>query len=141
MIARCKSGSLASAVLEFEVAGGARVRIATECAHSFAARLRGLVALPTPPGGAGLWIEPCRAVHTFGVRGALDLVFVSPCMVVQRIDRSVPPRRLRIGPRCRAVLELSAGEAARLGLREGTRLVWGCASEAARPAFLRGAFR
>jgi len=63
-------------------------------------------------------------VHTFGVRGLLDLVFVSTCMVVLRIDAAVPSRRVRAAAGARAVLELRAGEAERLGLRAGTRLAW-----------------
>lgn len=131
----------ACAALQFEAAGGAHVSVAIERAGTFAARLRGLVARPVPPRGEGLWIEPCRAVHTFGVRGALDLVFVSPCMVVQRIDRGVPPRRVRVGRGSRAVLELSAGEARRLGLREGTKLAWRDACMVAPPTSPRGVLR
>jgi len=122
--ARTSRRTQAGGVLEFVSAGGARARIATECARGFLARLRGLIARPLPPSGKGLWIEPCASVHTFGVRGALDLVYVSSCMVVQGIDRAVPPRSLRLGLRCRSVLELRAGEAARLGLRVGMRLDW-----------------
>ena len=99
-------------------------------ARSFVARLRGLIGSPAPGPGEGLWIEPCAAVHTFGVREALDLVFVSACMVVQRVEMAVPPRRVRIGPGARAVLELRAGEARRIGLSGGLRLEWEHASRA-----------
>ena len=99
-------------------------------ARGFGARLRGLIGRPAPKPGEGLWIEPCAAVHTFGVREALDLVFVSACMVVQRVEAAVPPRRVRIGPGARAVLELRAGEARRIGLRVGLRLEWERASRA-----------
>ncbi len=92
-------------------------------ARGFLGRLRGLIGHPLPAPGHGLWIEPCAAVHTFGMHGALDLVFVSSLMVVQRIDANVLPGHLRFAPRCRAVLELRGGEAARLGLRAGARLV------------------
>lgn len=110
--------------LEFAGRDGARDRIRASRAAGFVARLRGLVARPLPGPGTALWIEPCAAVHTFGVRGPLDLVFVSSCMVVQRIDAAVPVRRVRIAGGARAVLELRAGESARLGLRVGVRLAW-----------------
>lgn len=110
--------------LRFVGADGGCGRIRVTSARSFVARLRGLIGRPAPQPGEGLWIEPCAAVHTFGVRGALDLVFVSACMVVQRVEAAVPPRRVRIAPGARAVLELRAGEARRIGLRIGTRLEW-----------------
>lgn len=85
-------------------------------------RLVGLVAQPLPAPGSGLWLEPCRAVHTFGVRGPLDLVFVSGTGVVLRVCDDVPPGSMRGVLRARAVLELRGGEAHRLGLRPGMRL-------------------
>lgn len=116
--------------LHFARADGqpARIRVARAC--SFVARLRGLIGRAAPSAGQGLWIEPCSAVHTFGVPDSLDLVFVSACMVVQRIEAAVPPRRIRIGPGSRRVLELRAGEAARIGLRAGMRLEWAGAKRA-----------
>lgn len=111
-------------LLEFDGPGGVRGSIRAARAGRFADRLRGLVARPLPEAGAGLWIEPCAAVHTFGVRGPIDLAFVSADMVVQRVDRAVPPRRVRVARGARAVLELRAGEAARTGLRAGARLAW-----------------
>lgn len=110
--------------LRFAGADGGCGRLRVTSARGFVARLRGLIGRPVPQPGEGLWIEPCAAVHTFGVRAALDLVFVSACMVVQGIDAAVPPRRVRIAPGARAVLELRAGEARRIGLRVGTRLEW-----------------
>jgi len=110
--------------LEFAGCVGARAAIRVWRARGFAGRLRGLIGRPLPGPGSGLWIEPCAAVHTFGVRGPLDLVFVSTCMVVQRIDAEVPAGCVRAASGARAVLELRAGEAARVGLRVGTRLAW-----------------
>lgn len=110
--------------LHFARADGQPVRIRVARACSFVARLRGLIGRAAPSAGQGLWIEPCSAVHTFGVSDSLDLVFVSACMVVQRIEAAVPPRRIRVGPGSRRVLELRSGEAARIGLRTGMRLEW-----------------
>lgn len=116
--------------IEFLAPGGDPRRIHAQQARSFVERLRGLIGQPLPAPGTGLWIEPCAAVHTFGMCGALDLVFVSACMVVQRIDADVSPGRICFGPRSRAVLELRAGEAVRIGLRVGARLGWRCGAGA-----------
>lgn len=117
-------GGASTQELHFAGRDGRRARIRVARACSFLARLRGLIGRTAPAAGQGLWIEPCSAVHTFGVPDSLDVVFVSACMVVQRIEAAVPPRRIRIGPGSRRVLELRAGEAARIGLRTGTRLEW-----------------
>ena len=100
------------------------VRLRVRRAARVVERLIGLIAQPLPVAGAGLWIEPCRAVHTLGVRGPRDLVFVARSGEVLRVCEGVPPRRVRGALRARAVLELRAGEAHRLGLRPGMRLRW-----------------
>lgn len=63
-------------------------------------------------------------MHTFGVRGPLDLVFVARSGAVLRVCENVMPGRMRGALRARAVLELRAGEAGRLCLRPGTCVRW-----------------
>lgn len=81
---------------------GRRVRIAAGAP----ARLLGLALLEFEEVGAGLLIPSCSSVHTFGMRFALDLVFLDrggePCSV----RCGVPPRRLVSDRRASAVLEL-----------------------------------
>jgi uncharacterized protein len=70
------------------------------------ARLLGLSRLPRERAGAGLLIPRCASVHTFGMRFALDLLFLDRAGRVLEVRRAVPPRRLA---RCRgavAVLEV-----------------------------------
>jgi hypothetical protein len=71
-------------------------------------RLLGLAWLRTLAPGAALLFPRCRSVHTFGMRFALDLVWLDAAGAVVRVDRGVPPRRLRWCLRARAVLELGA---------------------------------
>lgn len=77
-------------------------------------RLLGLSHLPFEEAGPGLLIPRCRSVHTFGMRFALDLVFLDrggrPCSV----RRGVPPRRFAWDRRASAVLELTRAERGRL---------------------------
>ncbi len=68
-------------------------------------RLRGLAF--APPSGP-LLIEGCRSVHTFGMRYELDLVWLDGEGAVVRVDRGVPPRRVRTCLRARSVLEVPA---------------------------------
>ena len=88
-------------------------------ATTLRSRLLGLALLGELPPGHALFFARCRSVHTFGMRFALDLVFLDRRGRVLRVERGVRPRRL---VRCRgafAVLEARAGEAERFvaGLR------------------------
>jgi uncharacterized membrane protein (UPF0127 family) len=72
-------------------------------------RLRGLAFRdPSWLGGRGLLIPRTRSVHTFGMRFALDLHWLDEAGAVIRVDRAVPPRRVRGCRRARAVVELAA---------------------------------
>jgi len=74
-------------------------------------RLVGLVGRRDWPAGVALAIPRCRSVHTFGMRFALDLVWLGAGGEVVRVDRAVPPWRVRSCRRARSVLELRAGGA------------------------------
>jgi uncharacterized membrane protein (UPF0127 family) len=52
-------------------------------------------------------------VHTFTMRFPLDLVWLGRDGRVVRVDRDVPPRRLKACLRARAVVETPAGAADR----------------------------
>jgi uncharacterized protein len=80
-------------------------------AESHTARRRGLARLDALPADHALRIPRCPAVHTFGMRFALDLIWLDKAAGVVRIDRDVPPRRMRMCPRARTVVETLAGEA------------------------------
>jgi uncharacterized membrane protein (UPF0127 family) len=69
-------------------------------------RLVGLIGRRTWPAGVALEIPRCRSVHTFGMRFALDLVWLDGARRVVRVDRAVPPWRVRVCWRARSVLEL-----------------------------------
>jgi uncharacterized protein len=60
-------------------------------------RLVGLAGLPALDQGYGLLIPRCRSVHTFGMRFALDVLFVVRCgggFEVVECRSAVPPRRI-----------------------------------------------
>jgi uncharacterized membrane protein (UPF0127 family) len=77
------------------------------------ARLRGLAHLDAPQ-GAALLLERTRSVHTFGMRFALDLVWLDRDGRALRIDCGVKPGRLRACRLAHAVLEVGPGAAAAL---------------------------
>lgn len=103
--------------------GGARLLHSVAVADTFLTRLRGLLFRPMPAAGEGLLLTRCGQIHTFGMRYAIDALFLSKDGDVLHIERRLAPGRA--GPfvaGCRQVLELSAGEAERCGIREGDRL-------------------
>src|SRR3954451_20206790 len=87
---------------------GARVAVAVTCR----ARLLGLAGVRALPARVGLLLPSCRSVHTFGMRFALDLVWLGRDGRPVRVDRGVRPLRARWCRRARSVLEVPAGEGA-----------------------------
>ena len=79
------------------------------CAHGRRSRLLGLIGLRELGTGKGLLLPRCRSVHTFGMRFAIDLVWLGADDRVLRIDHCVAPRRVRSCRRARAVAETAAG--------------------------------
>jgi uncharacterized protein len=71
-------------------------------------RLVGLIGRRSLPGGVALEIPGCRSVHTFGMRFPLDLVWLDASRRVVRVDRDVPPWRVRSCRQARSVLELDS---------------------------------
>jgi uncharacterized protein len=82
-------------------------------ARSRTARLLGLARLRALPSGSALLIPRCRSVHTFGMRFAIDVVFVDDIGRPLRIVRALAPRRLAGWRVASSVLETNAGEADR----------------------------
>jgi len=89
-------------------------------------RLRGLLGRP-PLGADGqeaLLLRPCGAVHTFGMRYPLDIVFLDKRGCVLGVHAALPPGRMRHCRGARQTLELAAGALARLQPQRGERFTW-----------------
>jgi len=69
--------------------------LATEMrvANSHWTRFRGLVGMkPERFGfGQGLWIIPCHGVHTWGMRFAIDVVYLNSNQVVVHLEENIKP--------------------------------------------------
>ena len=94
-------------------------------------RLKGLLGGSPLREGEALVLEPCNMVHTIGMRYSIDIVFADRTGVVRKVCAGVPPFRMRASLRSRYVVEMAAGEAARLGWRVGTPLAFLTSSERA----------
>jgi uncharacterized protein len=95
-----------------------RVRVA----GSSSARRKGLLGLDRFPEDAGLWIAPCEAIHTFGMRVPIDAIFLDRNFQVRKLRAHLRPARISLCLSATSVLELEAGTAARTGTTVGDRL-------------------
>ena len=102
-----------------EIVLGEKVRTA----GTFLSRLVGLLGTPAIAEGEGLWIVPCRSVHTLGMRYPIDVAFLDARGVVVGILEGFPPNRVgRVFPDAGGALELRAGVLAATGTAPGDRL-------------------
>ena len=86
-------------------------------AHTIAdrpsARLAGLAGLRALPPHTALLIPACRSVHTFGMRFALDLIWLAEVGAIVEVMGAVRPGRVVRVPYARAVVEAPHGSGAR----------------------------
>jgi uncharacterized protein len=72
--------------------------------------------------GEGLWIAPCEAVHTFGMKFAIDVVYLSRSKKVLKVRKEMAKRRISLCLRAHSVLELPAGVLDQTGTVPGDQL-------------------
>ncbi len=79
-------------------------------ANTFWARWRGWKALPQNKSFAvAVWLRPCRAVHLWGMRQALDICFLDEGDQPLRFCPAVSPGAARWHGKARSVLEAPPG--------------------------------
>jgi hypothetical protein len=78
-------------------------------ADSAANRNKGLLGRKGLELGEGLWIVPCSAVHTFGMRFTIDLVYVDRDKRVKKVRSGVPPWHMSACVTAHSVVELASG--------------------------------
>ncbi|MBI3683608.1 MAG: DUF192 domain-containing protein [Acidobacteria bacterium] len=72
--------------------------------------------------GQGLWIVPCEAVHTFGMKFDIDVLYLCKSRKVLKIKETMARRRLSACLRAHSVLELPAGTARASSTKVGDQL-------------------
>jgi uncharacterized membrane protein (UPF0127 family) len=87
-----------------------------------AGRLKGLLGRTGLERGEGLLLKPAPAIHTFFMRFPIDALFLDSEMRVVRVVSHMRPWRAAMCRGARSVVELPAGEAARLGVVVGDHL-------------------
>jgi len=88
-------------------------------------RSKGLLGTVKLPRGGGLWIVPCRSIHSIGMRYEFDALFLDrDGKVVGAHPRFRKNRISRIFWRAKGVLELPAGTIDRTATRIGDEIVF-----------------
>lgn len=83
----------------------------------------GLLGRPASRAGPGLWIVPCRGVHTFGMRFSLDIIVLDSQSRVLAVHWRVRPLRILLPRRGdHSVLEIPSGRLATGAICVGVHL-------------------
>ena len=72
--------------------------------------------------GEGLWIAPCEAVHTIGMKFPIDVLFLDKKKKVLKIRHDMKKWRMSASLFAHSVLELPSGSAARTQTSVGDEL-------------------
>ena len=104
-----------------------------EIAATRTTRRRGLLGRDRLEGTSAMLLAPCTAVHTAGMRFAIDVVFVDRQGYAVKVVRNLRPWRIALAARGRAVIEMAAGTLGWGQVLPGDRLYLAPVSAAAEP--------
>lgn len=88
-------------------------------ARTSAERREGLLGRKSLPPGHGFWLNPCEAIHTFGMAFPIDVVFLDRTLRIRSLRSALAPKRVAICLRAESTLELPAGLVQEFGIRIG----------------------
>lgn len=97
-----------------------KVLASVDVADSPRLRARGLLGRDGIDGA--LLLTPAKAVHTLGMRFAIDVAYCDPDLVVLRTCRMAPHRLGRPCWHARSIIEVEAGAFDRWGIAPGVQL-------------------
>jgi len=93
-----------------------------DIADTSAKRRTGLLKHEALLPGEGLWIAPCEAVHTAGMKFPIDVLFLNKKRKILKIRKDMARWRMAACLRAHSVLELPAGTCERTGTAAGDEL-------------------
>jgi len=89
-----------------------------------AERRRGLLGITELDPDEGLWIAPCEAIHTFGMKIPIDILFLDREYRVKKIHREIRPNRIAFCLSAASAVELAAGSVALSGTELNDQLAF-----------------
>jgi uncharacterized membrane protein (UPF0127 family) len=93
-------------------------------ANDSGARRKGLLGVSEMDADSGLWISPCEAVHTFGMKMPIDVVFMDRKNRVRKISHALRPNRIAVSLVSNFVVELQSGRVAATETKVGDQLAF-----------------
>src|SRR5438270_2397128 len=93
-----------------------------EIADTSATRRKGLLGRTGLAPGQGIWIIPCSAVHSLGMKFTIDVVYVNRALKVLKVRPSMAPWQMSMCLFAHSVLELPSGTIDRTQTRTGDQL-------------------
>lgn len=93
-----------------------------EIAATRESRRRGLLGRQGLDEACAMLLAPCTAVHTVGMRFAIDVVFVDRQGYAVKVVRDLQPWRIALAAGARAVVEMPAGSLGWGDVMPGDRL-------------------
>jgi uncharacterized membrane protein (UPF0127 family) len=92
-------------------------------AATFVERAVGLLGRPSLRPDEGIWLDKCSAIHTVGMRSAIDVIFLDGEQKVVRVCPGVGTFRWAVVcPQARSVVELGPGALKLTDILIGDRL-------------------
>lgn len=80
-----------------------------DIADTSAERKQGLLKHTGLGEGEGLWIVPCEGVHSFFMKFAIDVVFITKKRVVTKVRPNMVASRIALSLRAHSTIELPVG--------------------------------
>ena len=108
------------------------VALSVEVAGTRSSRRRGLLGRDRLEEASAMLLAPCAAVHTAGMRFAIDVVFLDRQGFTVKVVRDLRPWRIALASGARAVVEMPAGSLRWGEVLPGDRLYLTSASTALR---------
>lgn len=93
-----------------------------EEARGFFTRLKGLLGRKKIAEGEGMLLSPCSSIHCFGMKFAIDVLFLDSGYKVVGIRENMLPGSHASNRQARHVLELKAGEIKKHNIKIGEQL-------------------
>ncbi len=110
--------------IALQTSDGRCIASSVRIADSLISRCMGLFREKALEPQQGLLLIPGGSVHTIGLRGPIDIVFLDRRMRILALAPNVAPRRVRWAPpRAARVLKLAAGRIVAVGLLVGAHVL------------------
>ena len=93
-----------------------------EVADTASKRRKGLLKHTGLDPGQGMWIVPCEAIHSFGMKFTIDVIYLDRKKRVRKARSRMVPRRISGCLFAHSVLELPAGAIESTGTQAGDQL-------------------